>query len=383
VINIISWISVIGVGVGTMALIIVLSAFNGLENLVEHLYASFDPDIKIIIKKGKTFDYRDFPHNKILELPEVAFYSKTLEEVALIKYEDKQTIVTIKGVEQNFYNMCGLDTMLIEGNQKGLTQIDNYIVLGYGIADQLALFLTNNFTKKVSVIVPKKGHQKGFTPDLEFNRKWAIPTGIFSVNPDFDTKYALVSLPFIQELTKHQQRISAIEIGLKKGTNWNLVKAKIAKIVGAQYEVKTRYELNELMFKTNKTERWITFLILSFILVIASFNIIGSLTMLIIDKKKDVWILKTMGTTHSTIRKLFFIEGMLINLVGAFSGMLLGAFICWLQIHFGLLRLDGGIVEYYPMALKLTDFINVSVLVLVIGLIASWYPVRVLTKRHL
>jgi lipoprotein-releasing system permease protein len=366
-----------------MALIIVLSAFNGLENLVEDLYASFDPDIKITVKKGKTFDSSLLPKQKILDLSELIYYSETLEEVALVKYQDKQTVATIKGVELNFYKMSGLDSLLIEGNQSTLTSSNDYMVLGYGIADKLALFLSGNFGEKVSVIVPKKGHKKGLTPDSEFNRKWAHPTGIFSVNPDFDTKYVLSPLPFVQKLLNHKNQISAIELGLKKDSDWDLVKLKIQTIIGNDYEVKTRYELNELLFKTNKTEKWITFLILSFILVIASFNIIGSLTMLIIDKKEDVWILKTMGANNSTIRKLFFIEGMLINLLGAFSGMLIGAFICWLQIQFGLLRLDGGVVEFYPMALNLMDFVHVSIIVVIIGLIASWYPVRILTKRHL
>ena len=147
--------------------------------------------------------------------------------------------------------------------------------------------------------------------------------------------------------------------------------------------MQTRFEINELIFKTNKTEKWITFLILSFILVIASFNIIGSLTMLIIDKKKDVWILKTMGANNSVIRKIFFAEGMLINLLGAISGMVIGAFICWLQMEFGLLRLTGGVVEFYPIELNIMDFVNVSIIVIIIGLIASWYPVRILTKRYL
>lgn len=382
VINIISWISVVGVGVGTMALIIVLSAFNGLENLVENLYASFDPDIKITIKKGKTFDPQSIPKEKILKIPEVNFYSASIEEITLIKFQDKQTVATIKGVEPDFYKMSGLDTLLIEGNQKNLTTPVNYAVLGYGIADKLSLFLSASIPKEISLIVPKKGHKKGLTPGAEFNRKFALPTGIFSVNPDFDTKYVLSSLSFVQKLLKHQQKVSAIEIGLKKGSNADIIKAKIAEMIGGQYNVKTRYELNELLFKTNKIEKWITFLILSFILIIASFNIIGSLTMLIIDKKKDVWILKTMGASNKIIRQVFFIEGMLINLLGAFSGMLLGAFICWLQIQFGLLRLEGGVVEFYPMAIQLTDFINVSIIVLVIGLIASWYPVRVLTRRH-
>lgn len=383
VINIISWISVIGVGVGTMALIIVLSAFNGLENLVENLYASFDPDLKIELKEGKTFDLTKFPSEKIKALNSVAFYTESLEEVALIKHEDKQTVATIKGVTPSFYQMSGLDSMLIDGDKETLISSKDYMVLGYGIADKLSLYLTNGFKKNVSVIVPKKGHKKGLTPDAEFTRKYAKPSGIFSGSPDFITKYVLVDLVFAQQLLKNKNHVSSIELGIKKGEDWELVKTKVKKIVGEKFEVKTRYELNELIFKTNKTEKWITFLILSFILIIASFNIIGSLTMLIIDKKKDVWILRTMGTNNKTIRQLFFIEGMLINFSGAFAGMLIGAFICWLQITFGLLRLEGGVVEYYPIALEISDFINVSAVVLIIGLLASWYPVRILTKRHL
>jgi len=184
-------------------------------------------------------------------------------------------------------------------------------------------------------------------------------------------------------LLKHKNKISSIELGLKKNSDWNKVKNKVKQIVGKNYKVETRYEINELIYKTNKTEKWITFLILSFILLIASFNIIGSLTMLIIDKKKDVWILKTMGANDSVIRKIFFAEGMLINLLGAISGMSIGAFICWLQLQFGLLKLDGGVVDYYPIELNLMDFVNVSIIVIIIGLVASWYPVRILTKRHL
>ena len=161
------------------------------------------------------------------------------------------------------------------------------------------------------------------------------------------------------------------------------MKAEVQQIVGDQYKVQTRFEMNELIFKTNKTEKWITFLILSFILVIASFNIIGSLTMLIIDKKKDVWILKTMGANNKVIRKIFFAEGMLINLLGAISGMVIGAFVCWLQMHFGLLRLSGGVVDFYPIELNILDFVNVSIIVIIIGLIASWYPVRILTNKYL
>ena len=381
-INIISWISVSGIAVGTMALIIVLSAFNGLETLVEDLYASFDPDIKITVVEGKTFDANEFPKDKILALSEVKFYNAALEEVALIKYEDKQTVATIKGVEESFYAMTGIDSLLIEGTVKHNDEKNNNIIMGWGIADQLSLFISQS-VYQVGVIVPKRGTKKGLTPGSEFNRKTANATGIFSVNPDFDTKYVLGELEFVQKLLKHKNRLSSVELGLKKGADWDKVKEQVEQIVGNKYKVQTRFEMNELIFKTNKTEKWITFLILSFILVIASFNIIGSLTMLIIDKKKDVWILKTLGAKNSVIRKIFFAEGMLINLLGAISGMTIGAFFCWLQMEFGLLRLAGGVVDFYPIELNIMDFVNVSVIVIIIGLVASWYPVWILTKRHL
>ena len=193
-INIISWISVIGVGVGTLALIIILSAFNGLENLVENLYASFDPDLKIELKEGKTFDAATFSKKKILAIPEVAFYTESLEEVALVKFEDKQTFATVKGVEASFYSMSGLDTMLINGDRNTFIEAPNYMVLGYGIADKLSLYLSGSVTSRVSIIVPKKGHKKGLTPNSEFNRKFTRPSGIFSVNPDFNCAVCLISI---------------------------------------------------------------------------------------------------------------------------------------------------------------------------------------------
>lgn len=383
VINIISWISVLGITIGTAALIIVLSAFNGLQTLVEDLYASFDPDLKITLVEGKTFNAKDFPKDKIKQLSEVQFYNEALEEVALVKYDDKQTVTNIKGVQPAFFDMTGMDTLLIEGTYRPTKDEVDYMLLGWGIADKLALYISVNVPYQVSVIVPKRGTKRGLTPDSEFNRKMANAKGIFSVNPDFDTKYVITSLEFTQQLLKHNGQLSSVELGLTPSANWDDVKNKVQEIVGDDYKVQTRYELNELIFKTNKTEKWITFLILSFILVIASFNIIGSLTMLIIDKKKDVWILKTMGANNSVIRKIFFTEGMLINFLGAFIGMSLGAIISWLQWQFGLLKLEGGVVDAYPVELQLIDFFYVGIIVVLIGLLASWYPVRILTKRHL
>lgn len=382
VINIISWISVSGIAVGTLALIVVLSAFNGLETLVENLYASFDPDLKITLVEGKTFAVKDFPKDKILAIDEVEFYNTALEEVALVKYQEKQTVATIKGVEGSFYAMTGMDSMLIEGKIVHNSEKKNNIIMGWGIADQLSLFISNS-VYQVGVIVPKRGTKKGFSPGAEFNKKIANATGIFTVNPDFDTKYVVADLEFVQQLLKHKNRLSSVELNLKKEADWDKVKKEVQKVVGNNYQVQTRFEMNELIFKTNKTEKWITFLILSFILVIASFNIIGSLTMLIIDKQKDVWVLKTMGANNKVIRKIFFAEGMLINFLGAFIGMFLGGLLCWLQIKFGLLKLENSVIDYYPIELNILDFVNVSVIVIIIGLIASWYPVRILTKKYL
>lgn len=383
VINIISWISVAGIGVGTLALIIVLSTFNGLQTLVEDLYASFDPDVKITAVTGKTFQISDFPKEEVTKHKDVMFCLESIEDIALFKYSDKQTVATLKGVEASFYKMTGLDSLMFDGKVRFDDDLNSYLHLGYGIADNLSLYLGSKFQEKVTVIVPKRGNKKSFLPTDEFNRKYASASGVFSVSPDFDTKYVLSSLTFAQELLNHKGKISSVELKINPDVNLDKIKTEIESIVGSNYKVQTRYELNELIFKTNETEKWITFLILTFILVIASFNIIGSLTMLIIDKKKDVWVLKTMGASNTLIQKIFFAEGMLINLLGAFSGMVLGAIICWAQQTFGLLRLNGGIVDFYPVELQLMDFINVIGLVIVIGILASWYPARILTKRHL
>jgi lipoprotein-releasing system permease protein len=383
VINIISWISVSGIGIATMALVIVLSAFNGLQTLVENLYASFDPDIKITALVGKTFDSSSIPKDKILAIEGIQFYTESIEDVALFKYSDKQTVATLKGVEETFYVMTGLDTLIYEGKHKKDTENTHYLNLGYGIANNLSLFINSEFNEEVSVIIPKKGQKKSFIPGEEFSRKFATASGVYSIGPDFDNKYVLASLPFVQTLFDKQNQISSVELKLKPTADWQKFKVDLQHLLGKNYVVKTRYELNELVYKTNETEKWITFLILSFILVIASFNIIGSLTMLILDKKEDVWILKTMGANNKLIQQLFFAEGMLINLIGALSGMLLGALLCWLQMEFGLLRLNGGIVDFYPIEMKWIDFASIAAIVLCIGIIASWFPVRVLTRKYL
>ncbi|NUM49869.1 MAG: FtsX-like permease family protein [Flavobacteriales bacterium] len=381
VITVISRISVVGVAIGSLALVVVLSAFNGLQNLVESLYASFDPDIRITATLGKSFSYDSFPSEKIKKIKGVKYITKTIEETALLKFEDKQTLATIKGVENEFTKMSGLDSMMVEGNLV-LKDADNeFCVLGYGIANALQMKF-NGFSKPIWIYVPKRSKSVSFNPDQAFHKRNILTAGIFSVNPDFDNKYILVPFEFAAQLLQLENKATAVEIGSEKNVDLESLKNEIQSIVGANYTVQTRYQINELIYKTNKTEKWVTFLILTFILIIAAFNIISSLTMLIIDKTKDIWILKCLGASKNLIRLIFFTEGIFINLLGALTGIVIGTVICLLQQHVGLLRLEGSIVEYYPVHIVPIDFLYIFITVFSIGLFASWYPVRVLTKKY-
>lgn len=371
----------ISIGIGALALVVVLSAFNGLQDLVHDLYSAFDPDIKITVKEGKTFNVKDFPKNKIVSLEEIQYYSRCLEETALLKYNEKQSVATVKGVEPDFLKMSGLDTLMVEGR----LMLENHgipmAVVGYGIGYNLSLYIDNNY-RTIKIYAPKRTKTVTFNPEQAFNKKNIVPAGIFTINPDFDDKYVLVPLSFAEELMEFENEATSVEIGLVPGTDEIAVKQKIQELVGDQFDVKTRFELNEIIFKTNNTEKWVTFLILSFILIIATFNVIGSLTMLIIDKKDDINILKSLGAGKSAIRSIFLLEGLLITLVGGVSGMLLGALLCKGQQTFGFIKLSGIVVDYYPVLMKPLDFLLILATVLFIGFVSSWFPVRYVVRKY-
>ena len=378
IINLISRISIAGVAFASAALIIVLSAFNGLEDLVESLYAKFDPDIKITATKGKTFSLDSVPLSSLLRVEGVEIVSQTLEEVALFKYKKNQTIGIIKGVDNNFAQLSELDSAILSGDFI-LTEGDfNYATLGYGVAQKLAVNL-GDIATNLWVIVPKRGNKKSLNPLNDFRKKYIIPTAIFGINSDFDDKYVVAPLRFVQSLLqKNEHQVSALELKLIPTANPEKVKQQIERILGENFTVKTRFELNEVLYKTNKTEKWITFFILSFILIIATFNIISSMAMLILDKKNDFKTFKSMGATDFDIKRIFFYNGMLINGIGAVIGIGFGTILCLLQQYIGLIPLQGGIVEYYPVKVMWQDFISIIVIVGIIGAIASWYPVRFL-----
>ncbi|MQY78218.1 MAG: FtsX-like permease family protein [Bacteroidetes bacterium] len=384
VINIISAISVVGVSIGTMALIVILSVFNGFNNLVQSLFNSFDPDIKITIKEGKTFSSGAERIQNLKKLKGVLYMSEIIEENALLKYDDRQYIVTVKGVSDEFINMSGIDSMIIDGEFILKENKNNYAVIGQGVALNLAVGL--NFITPINIYVPKRTQKVSLNPEKAFSRKYIYPSGIFAIQQDFDSRYIIVPIDFARDLLDYSNEVSAIELKLDPVFNKNKIQEEIKKHLGTGYEVKNRFEQQELLYKIMKSEKWAIFLILTFILIIASFNVIGSLTMLIIEKKKDIDTLRSLGTNLSVLRKIFLFEGWMISILGAILGLMTGTIICWIQQHFGLIKIQGSdsfVIDTYPVNIELPDFIYVFLTVLFIGYLAAWYPVRYITRKFL
>ncbi|MFH1005670.1 MAG: ABC transporter permease [Bacteroidota bacterium] len=383
-INIITGISVIGICIGTMALVIVLSAFNGISDLVFSLYNIFDPDIKITLREGKTFIPDTIAFGKIKKLSGVIYYTEALQENALLKCNDKQTIATIKGVSDNFVKMTRLDTVIREGDFLLSNDSINYAVLGYGIARKLNISLTD-FMNPLEIYIPKRGKQSFINPEDAFHVRSVYVSGIFSLNDDFDYRFALIPLSLARNMLNRNKEVSSVEIGLSDGADKKKVKKEIEKILSEKnglWTVKTRYEQNEVLFKTINSEKWWTYLILSFILIIATFNLIGSITMLIIEKKKDIQTLTYLGADKNLIRKIFMKEGMMITFTGALCGLIMGLLVCWLQMKFKFVPFsEGFVVDAYPVKVMLYDLFLIFLTVMLIGLFASFYSVQVFAKK--
>lgn len=381
-INIISWISISAIAVTTAALIVILSAMNGLTGTVANLYNSIEPDIKITSAKGKHFEASEKLLNDIKSVKGVRLISQTLSDKVLIKNVDKQTLVSVKGVDANFNKITKIDSAISEGTYGLNDAKGRKILLGSGVAGQLHVNL-NVFVNELSLYSPVRGKTESLNPDDHFNQVYCEPSGIFSLNEDLDYQFAFVSLETAQHLFDSPHKINAIEIGCDHGEE-AAVKQALKEMLGADFVVKSRYELNDVLFKSLETEKLATFIILAFILVIATFNIIGALTMLIIEKKKDIKTLYSMGADMSLIRNIFMREGFLLSGIGALIGLLVGLIVCWLQMEFHLVTSGNElIVPYYPIELQIQDFVWIFGLIMLIGFLAAIYPVRVFTKIDL
>lgn len=384
VINIISAISLGGVAVGTMALIVILSVFNGFDGLVRSLFDTFNPDLKISLVEGKTFIPDEHRLDSLKNIPGVLDVSETLEDKALLRYGNRQTIAIVKGVSNNFGKVSGIDSMITDGSfilKKG--GID-YCVIGQGISIFLGVGL--KFTDPINMYVPRRLENVSLNPERAINRKYIFPSGVFSIQQDFDSQYVLVPLSFARDLLGYNTEVSDLEVKLDPRYRVKSVQRQVKELFGTQFRVKNQYQQNELFYKTMQSEKWAIFLILAFILIVASFNVIGSLTMLIIEKKNDISTLRNLGSDLKLIRNIFLREGWLISIGGAVAGMLLGLFICWLQIRFHLVKLQGSgtfVIDTYPVQIKVFDIIAVFITVIVIGFFASWYPIRYITRRFI
>ena len=383
IINIISAISVAGVLIGSMALIVVLSVFNGFEKLVISLFNAFNPDLIIAPREGKTFDASLFPEDQIRKIPGVRYLTEVIEENALLKYKDKQYIATIKGVGEDYVKTSGLDSMIMEGKfvlQKGN---QDFAILGYGVAYYLGADL-GDYTNPITVYVPRR--TAGFSGGFEnaFNSEALFPSGFFSIQQDFDIKYVILPLRLVKKLLEYDHQVTSLEIGIVKGAGNERIQRDVERLAGDKFTVKNRFQQQEILYKIMKSERWAIFLILSFILLIATFNVIGSLSMLILDKKRDIAILQCLGAGPAKVKRIFMTEGLLISAIGALGGLLLGAIICILQQVFGLVKLGSAdstfVVSAYPVHMQFTDFLFVFATVMIIGILATWYPVYNIRK---
>jgi lipoprotein-releasing system permease protein len=384
-INIISAVSVAGVAVGTMALIIVLSVFNGLEGMVSTIFNTFDPNLKITAAEGKVFVADSARLMRLSEAKGIEAYSLTLEENALLKYGDRQYIAIIKGVDDNFTKVTGIDSSMSDGEFK-LRSVGDHrpeAVIGIGVANYLGVNV--NFITPIQIWIPRRTGSINLNPENAFIRKYIFPSGIFEIEQEFDSKYVFIPIDFIRELLEYNNEISSIEIKTDGSEDINKVQSSVKKIFEGNFVVKNRLEQQDIFYKVMRSERLAIFIILTLILLIASFNIIGSLTMLIIEKERDIEILKSLGADNSLIKKIFIFEGWMISIIGALAGIVLGFIICWIQQRYGLIKLNSEslIMSSYPIILKLKDFIIVPATVLLIGFWAAWYPVRFLTKKYL
>ena len=354
---------------------------NGLTGMVANLYNVFEPDIRITTSRGKFFDDDAALLKKIRSMEGVHLVSRSLSDKALVKNVDKQALVTIKGVDENFNKVTTIDSAITEG-EYGLDQKGSQMLIGRGVANQLHVNMSI-FVNEVSLFSPVRGKSQGLSASDQLNQLYCNPSGVFSLNEELDYQLAFVKLETARRLFDLPDKISAIEIDCEPG-RIERVQKELKNLMGDNFSIKNRYELNDVLFKSLETEKLATFIILAFILVIATFNIIGALTMLIIEKKKDIKTLFSLGADLRLIRNIFMREAFLICGIGALCGLLLGLLVCWLQIRFHLVTLgEDFIIPYYPVELQLGDFVQIFGLIMLIGFLAALYPVRVFTRTDL
>ena len=390
-INVISGVSVCGVALATLALVCTLSVFNGFQDLVTTMFTAFDPELKITAVSGKVFDAQDDRIQSLKQMPEVDVFSESLEDNVMVQYKDRQAMAVIKGVEDNFSQLTAIDSILYGRGEMVLhDEVVAYAIPGIELVSILGTGV--RFLDPLEIYAPKRGSKINVaSPASSFNSDYLHSSGlVFAVNQQkYDASYILTSLKFARDLFQYGTEVSSIELKLKEGANVNKVQGRIASLLGKDFQVLNRYEQQADTYRIMEVEKLISYLFLTFILLIACFNVIGSLSMLIIDKRTDVVTLRNLGANDEIIKRIFLLEGCLISFLGALIGVVLGVALCLVQQEFGLISLGSGdsagafVVDAYPVNVQLTDVLLVLLTVLVISFFSVQYPVRYLSRRLL
>lgn len=388
-INVISGISVVGVAVAAMALVVTLSVFNGFHDMIASFFTQLDPQIKVMPVKGKTVAADNLLLTRIRQLPQVDVATEVMEDQALAVYGERQAMVQIKGVDDNYDKLTHIKEVLEGDGEYALHAADmNYGILGMGVAYQLGMGYS--FDHPLKIYAPRRegqlnmaNLQEGFVEDELYS-----PGVLFSIKQGkYDKRYIITSIAFTRQLFDQQGMLSSLELRLKPGSNFDKVKAEMKKIAGEQFDVYDRYEQQDDTFRIMKIEKLMAYIFLTFILIIACFNIIGSLSMLMIDKKNDVVTLRNLGASDKQIIRIFLFEGRMISVMGAIIGIAIGLLLCWLQQQYGIVRLgesEGSfVVDAYPVSVHPWDVVLIFLTVIAVGFLSVWYPVRYFAKRLL
>jgi lipoprotein-releasing system permease protein len=377
------------VAVATMALVVTLSVFNGFHDLVATFFTSFDPQLKVTPAEGKTVAADDPILTEIRQLPQIEVATECVEDQALAVYHGRQAMVVVKGVDDNFEQLTHIDDILIGEGEFCLHAADlHYGILGIRLAEQLATGYA--YKEPMKIYAPRREGQFDITnPDDAFEEdELYSPSVLFNVKQaKYDQNYILTSIGFARRIFDQQGMLSSLELRLKPGSNFDAVKKEISRLCGTKFMVKDRFEQQDDTFKIMKIEKFIAYIFLTFILMVACFNIIGSLSMLIIDKKDDVVTLRNLGASDKQIVRIFLFEGRMISTIGAVIGIVVGLLLCWAQQEFGLVALGSSsgsfIINAYPVSVHPEDIILIFITVLLVGFLSVWYPVRYFAKRLL
>jgi lipoprotein-releasing system permease protein len=377
-INIIAWISVTAVAFATAALLVLWSAFNGFEDLVKSLYTTFYPDIKVSAASGKTLMLTPSRIKELSNLQGIKAISLTVEEKALLRNGDYTAIVDLKGVDSNYTSVTDIRQSIVRGKYFTGDAENPGAVMGVGVENAVAV-LSDRSIGGLSIILPKRGDVNPADPLSAFNEGTIMPFGAFAVQEEFDNKYVLTNIDFVKNhMGFKADEYSEVELAIMRQGDEDMIKKKIEGLLGKDYTVQTRYEQNSSLYSVMRFEKYAIFCIFILVLIVAAFNMIGSLSMLVLEKQKDIQVLQAMGADKNWIRKVFLSEGILLAFIGAAAGMIMAALLCYIQIKFMLVPLEGAsfIISYYPVKMVASDFLVVCITVFIIAMVALWYPAK-------